>query len=149
VSDSVFPVALASEVGLGMAREAALVGKMRANGTSPADGKVAKAAQEFEAILLNQWLQQAQEAFAGVPGGSDDEDSDPGHSQLQEIGMQSLATAITKSGGIGIAALLIRQLERQNSADGVAEGPPAPARLRELMAFTRSLHLTKKYCRND
>lgn len=76
--------------------------------------KIEHSAEEFESILLSQWLEQAREAFASVPGGSDDGD-DPGASQIMGLGMQALASAVTKSGGIGIARLISRYLERETS----------------------------------
>jgi Rod binding domain-containing protein len=79
--------------------------------------KIEKAARDFESILLGHWLEQAQESLASVPGGNDDDEEDPAHFQLQGIGMQSLATAITQRGGIGIAALIEHHLYRQDRAD--------------------------------
>ena len=84
-------------------------------GASP--GKIRRSAQEFESILLSQWLEQAREAFAGVPGGDEDND-DPGQGQMMALGMQALASAVVKSGGVGIARMLEHFLTKQ--ADGTA-----------------------------
>jgi Rod binding domain-containing protein len=73
--------------------------------------KISKAAHDFESILIGQWLEQAEKSFATVPGSEADAQTDPGHDQLQSIAMQSLAHQLTKSGGLGIAALIIKQLQ--------------------------------------
>lgn len=65
--------------------------------------KVSDASQEFESVLLGQWLQQAEASFGSVPG-EEDEDSDG--SQMKNFAMQHLAQEITKSGGIGIAKIV-------------------------------------------
>jgi Rod binding domain-containing protein len=79
--------------------------------------KIEKAARDFESILLGQWLEEAQRAFATAPGSDPDEDNDvdPGHGELQSLAIQSLAKGLTKPGGIGISRMIVRQLE---AADG-------------------------------
>lgn len=72
--------------------------------------KVAKAGKDFESILLGNWLQGAEESFAKVPGG-DEEDDDAGSGQFQGIAMQALAGSLTASGGIGIAKMITRSLQ--------------------------------------
>lgn len=72
--------------------------------------KAQKAAQDFESVLIGQWLEQAEKSFATVPGGDPDQQADPGHDQLQSIALQSLASNLTKSGGLGIASMLVKHL---------------------------------------
>ena len=79
--------------------------------------KIAKAAHDFESILIGQWLEQAEKSFATVPGGETSTQADPGHDQLQGIAMQSLAQQLTKSGGLGMAAMIIRQLQAARGTD--------------------------------
>jgi Rod binding domain-containing protein len=79
--------------------------------------RIAHAAKEFESVLLGQWLQSAEKSFGSVPGGSDEEDS--GGEQMQSFAMQQLATAITASGGIGIARLVSQALAK---ADATSAG---------------------------
>ncbi len=90
--------------------------------------KVQKAAQDFESVLVGQWLEQAEKSFATVPGGDPDQQADPGHDQLQSIAMQSLATSLTKSGGLGIASMIVKHLTNNDqipkSAEKTAEGGP-------------------------
>ncbi len=73
--------------------------------------KITKAAHDFESILIGQWLEQAEKSFATVPGSETMDKADPGHDQLQGIAMQSLAQQLTKAGGLGMAAMIIKQLQ--------------------------------------
>ena len=94
------------------------------------EGKVEKSAKEFESILLAQWLQQAEQSFASVPGGND-EQQDPGYDQLQGIAMQSLAKSLTDSGGIGLAKMVSQGLYKaasnrgEDTKDEPGGAPPA------------------------
>jgi Rod binding domain-containing protein len=72
--------------------------------------KAEKAARDFESVLLGQWLEQAEKSFATVPGGDPNQETDPGHDQLQSIALQSLASNLTKSGGLGIASMIVKHL---------------------------------------
>lgn len=65
--------------------------------------KVTEASQEFESVLLGQWLQEAQSSFGSVPGYEDDS---AGSGEIKEFAMQHLAAGIVSSGGIGIAKLV-------------------------------------------
>jgi Rod binding domain-containing protein len=76
------------------------------------NNKIEKSANDFEAILLSSWLQQAEQSFGSVPGGDDDDDADPGKDQLQGMAMQSLGSSMTASGGIGIARMISTQLHK-------------------------------------
>jgi Rod binding domain-containing protein len=86
------------------------------------NNKIEKSAKDFEAILLSSWLQQAEQSFGTVPGGDEDDDSDPGKDQLQGMAMQSLGNSMTADGGIGIAKMISIQLHK--AADLEAEPPP-------------------------
>ncbi len=70
--------------------------------------KIEKSAKDFESLLLSNWLQQAEESFAKLPGADDDED--PGKDQFQGIAMQSLGAAMTAAGGIGISRMISKNL---------------------------------------
>ena len=79
-------------------------------------GRIENAASEFESTLLTKWLEQARHAFAGAPGGEEEEDGDEtGQVEMLDLGMQALATAVTKSGGLGIARVLCRELQGQDT----------------------------------
>ena len=62
------------------------------------DSKIEKSAREFESMLLSNWLQQAEQSMASVPGAEDDEDAGA-RDQMMSLGVQSLATAMTNIRG--------------------------------------------------
>ncbi len=66
--------------------------------------RVYKAAQDFEALLLSSLLSPLERSFSSLSG----QDSSSG--DYSYMGIQGLAGALSKSGGIGIAELLTRQL---------------------------------------
>lgn len=70
----------------------------------PSQAKAAKAAHDFEAILLTSLLDGLQKAFTGV---SDDDASGGGNYAL--MGTQALASALAAGGGVGIARLILQQ----------------------------------------
>ena len=92
-----------------------------ASATSSEDTKMAKAGKDFESILLGNWLQQAEQSFATVPGGDGQGDDDSSKDQFQGIAMQALAGSLTASGGIGIAKMITDSLRsRQGNTDSTA-----------------------------
>ncbi len=68
--------------------------------------KLAKAAQEFESILLASWLEKMNQSFVGS-----EESQDPAHDTVSSLGTQAIASALAARGGIGIAGMLLRQLQ--------------------------------------
>src|ERR1700733_2544029 len=82
------------------------------------NAKIEKSAKDFESLLLGGWLQQAEQSFAKLPGGDDEEDADAGSDELQGIAMQSLGTAMTEAGGIGLARMISRQLHKAENIAG-------------------------------
>ena len=96
-------------------------------GGSPSkdDAKIEKAGKDFESILLGSWLQKAETSFATMPGGDEDADADVGKDQFQGMAMQSLAGALTASGGIGIARMITEHLTKVAQKEAGAN--PAPA----------------------
>ena len=82
---------------------------------SAPDKRIASTADEFESILLGQWLQNAESSFGTVPGAEDDKDA--GGEQMQSFAMQQLARGLTHSGGIGIAKLISGALEQRAAAE--------------------------------
>ncbi len=86
----------------------------RADRTPAAHEKTMKAGKDFESILLGSWLQQAEQSFAKVPGGDGEEDEDSGKDQFQGIAMQALAGSLTASGGIGIAKMITKYLQKDH-----------------------------------
>jgi Rod binding domain-containing protein len=82
--------------------------------------KIERSASEFESILLASWLQSAEKSFATAPGGDNDENADPGKSQYQGYAVQAVAAALTKAGGIGLAAMIASGLAK---AAGTEQSP--------------------------
>jgi Rod binding domain-containing protein len=88
-------------------------------------GKLSSAAQEFESVLLGQWLQNAESSFGSVPGGDDDADSCG--EQMQGFATQRLAGQLAASGGIGIARLVEQALRKaaERESSGSANVSPS------------------------
>jgi Rod binding domain-containing protein len=84
------------------------------------DAKIEKSSKDFEAILVGSWLQQAEQSFATVPG-ADADDKDVGRDQVMSFGVQSLATSLAASGGIGIGKMIAKAMHASaNKADAQA-----------------------------
>lgn len=81
--------------------------------------RLTSAAKEFESILLGQWLKDAESSFGSVPGSEED---DPSGEQMKEFAMQHVAADITDHGGIGIAPMVERALEKQEAPQVAAKG---------------------------
>jgi Rod binding domain-containing protein len=96
--------------------------QLRAKGAASTDGKIEKSAREFESMLLNSWLQQAEESMATVPGAEDDEDA-AGREQMMSLGVQSLSTSLAATGGIGIGKMISQALHYQNDKGAGATKP--------------------------
>ncbi len=75
--------------------------------THPGKAKAAKAAQDFEAVLLGPLLESLQKTFAGTS-----EDGLAGSSTYALMGAQALASAMAAHGGIGIAQLILHQWQQ-------------------------------------
>jgi Rod binding domain-containing protein len=67
--------------------------------------KLVKAAHEFEAILLESWLEKMNKSFVGETASLD-----PAHDTVSSLGSQAIAQALAARGGIGIANMILRQL---------------------------------------
>lgn len=74
--------------------------------------RVYKAAQDFEALLLASLLSPLEKSFSSVSG------PDSSGDDYHYMGVQALAGALSKSGGIGVADLLVRQLLRTEVSGG-------------------------------
>jgi Rod binding domain-containing protein len=92
--------------------------------------KIDKGAKEFEAVLVGSWLQQAEQTFATIPG-ADDDNQDVGKDSMMSFGVQSLATSLAASGGLGIGKMIAKAMhaaaDNANGSDPTA-GPDAASR---------------------
>jgi len=68
--------------------------------------KIMQAAQEFEAILLESFVKPLEQTFSQLPG----EEGALGVSGYQDMGTQALVSGLAKSGGLGIADMIVRNL---------------------------------------
>jgi Rod binding domain-containing protein len=109
------------------AQQDRMVQQLKSGQGTNGDGKIEKSAQEFESMLLSNWLQQAEQSMATVPGAEDDEDA-PGRDQMMSLGVQQLANSLAASGGIGIGKMIAKALHKAaDQAAAPAAGPGAPA----------------------
>ena len=88
------------------------------NAGTPASPKLAKAAREFEAILLQGWLEKMNQSFAGL-----EKSQDPAHDTLSSLGTQAIAGALAARGGIGIGNMILHQLQARSSATDTSREP--------------------------
>ncbi|HEX4489071.1 MAG TPA: rod-binding protein [Terriglobales bacterium] len=95
----------------GLSQTAAIAAK------SQDKSKIEAAANQFESILLQKWLEDAEHSFAQVPGGDSEDQpaSDPGADQFKSLAMQQLAEKMTASGGVGIAKMIVRQMSHKTN----------------------------------
>jgi flagellar protein FlgJ len=84
--------------------------------------KLTDAAQQFEGMLLQEMLKPMKEhGFAQEEEDSDSKDSGSGFGDtLSSFGTETLATAIAKGGGLGIAKRVVEQVEGEKAARDTA-----------------------------
>jgi Rod binding domain-containing protein len=111
-----------AQTSLLQAQENRTLRQLQAQQAANNDGKIEKSATEFESMLLSNWLQQAEQSMATVPGADDDEDA-AGRDQMMSLGVQSLARSLAATGGIGIGKMIAQALHRAEDK-GQAVGPP-------------------------
>lgn len=100
---------LTAQTGLQQSKMNQIVQQSNSAVDSKENAKIDKSAQDFEAMLLSTWLQQAEQSFATVPGAEEDEDGAQ-RDQMMSLGVQSLAQTLAASGGIGIAKMIAQFL---------------------------------------
>ncbi len=109
------------------AESAADTSTVAGSGTQPSSN-LKKSAQEFESILLQSWLEKMNQSFVGSS-----ESQDAAHDTVSSLGTQAIASALAARGGVGIAAMLLRQLapkegDQGNFASSSTGLPKAPSR---------------------
>ena len=105
---------------LGMAGIASLAGAPDAVPPGKDSARIRDAAQQFEALLLNQLLQSTHESGGGWLTSGDDSSSDCATGYAE----QQLAAAMAQQGGFGLAKLIAAGLEREPSTKPVATSSP-------------------------
>jgi Rod binding domain-containing protein len=81
---------------------------LAASGSKDSAEKIQKAATDFEALLIAQMIKSARESGGGMTGDSDEQDET--NATLVELGEQQMAQALSNSGGLGIAKMVIAGL---------------------------------------
>lgn len=69
--------------------------------------KLQKAAQDFEAILINSLWGSMKEGSLG----SDDDLQGSTNNSLEQFGMQMVSSALAKAGGLGIGKMIVHALQ--------------------------------------
>jgi Rod binding domain-containing protein len=109
-------------------KEEHMIQGMKSSKSATDAARIDKGSQEFESVLIGSWLQQAEQSFGTVPGSDEDEDA-AAREQMMSFGVQSLATSLAASGGIGIGKMIAKAMHaRADKAGGeqaVPEEPPA------------------------
>ncbi len=77
-------------------------------GSKDTPEKIQKAATDFEALLIAQMLKSVRESGGGMTGDADEQDET--NSTMLELGEQQLAQALSSSGGLGIAKMVMAGL---------------------------------------
>ncbi|MCH8267765.1 MAG: hypothetical protein IH846_09635 [Acidobacteria bacterium] len=115
----------AGQPGLSAGRTSAAEKLLEKTTENPGDAKLRKAAQDFEAILIQTLWRSMKESFASSS------EQDPAHRTLEDLSMQAMSTALAASGGLGIARMLIHAMEpamdtTQSGAGGDGGGSNTP-----------------------
>ena len=118
---------LSTQTSVLQSREERMIQGMKSSKGAIDDAKIDKGSQEFEAVLIGSWLQQAEQSFGTVPGADDDEDA-AARQQMMSFGVQSLSTSLAASGGIGIAKMVAKAMHaKADKANGGTASEPEPA----------------------
>lgn len=85
---------------------------------------IAKAASQFEAVLIGEVLKSAREADGSGWGGTDEDEAG---STLMEVSEQQVSQALAHAGGFGLAKMISAGLSR-SSAESAAHTRPVETR---------------------
>ena len=86
-----------------------------AENTAPNHRKLAEAAQQFEGMLLQEMLKPMREHGFGQEEDDSKQEGSGFADTLSSYGTEAVATAISKSGGLGIAKRVIEDVEREKT----------------------------------
>jgi flagellar protein FlgJ len=78
------------------------------------DSKLVDAAQQFEAMLMQEMLKPMR---AGQNDWSGEKSDDSAADTISTFGSEAVAKAISKGGGLGIASQVVRQVTREHEKD--------------------------------
>ncbi len=120
---------LASQASLLQVKEDNLIQGIGKHKGPSDDAKIAKGSQQFEAILVGSWLKEAEQSFGAAPGG--DASQDAGGEQMMSLGIQTLASSLAASGGLGIGKMIAKAMHaaaEKATAEGSAGAKTASPR---------------------
>lgn len=80
-------------------------------GTEPRNSKLADAAKQFESLMIEQLLKPFNDKETSW---KTDDESSGGSDTLMGFGVQSMAGAIAKGGGLGIARQITEKIARES-----------------------------------
>ncbi|HEY0163253.1 MAG TPA: hypothetical protein VGB69_11285 [Edaphobacter sp.] len=83
---------------------------------SPDQSKLADAAQQFEGMLLQEMLKpmRSGDDKESAWASGDDSSSDPSSDTINGFGVEAVATAIAKGGGLGMAKQVMQQVTAEH-----------------------------------
>lgn len=91
------------------------------------EGNLRKVAQEFESLFLNEMLKSMRSATEAL--GKDNPLNTPAAKQYQEMYDQQLAVSMSREGGgIGLADVLMRQMQKMTPKAATARRSPSTCR---------------------
>jgi flagellar protein FlgJ len=93
-----------------MAIPSALTTGAATTASSRAPEKVRDAAQQFEALLMGQILRSARQSGSGWLGGGEDSSAEC----ATDYAEQQFAAVLSQQGGLGLADLIVKGLERNH-----------------------------------
>ncbi|TWC68911.1 flagellar protein FlgJ [Pseudomonas sp. SJZ103] len=103
-------------------------------GDKNSEGNMRKVAQEFESLFLNEMLKSMRSATDAL--GKDNPLNTPAAKQYQEMYDQQLAVSLSREGGgIGLADVLMRQMQKNKPVDAQAatlQGPAAAEAVKKV-----------------
>lgn len=107
-TDAVSVLAASSELTLGRSAMSSVHATTDASvsADTPRQHKLRQAAQQFESMLMSSLWKSMKSSFD-----DDDSDSDPALGTLQDWSMEAMSNAVGKAGGLGIARLIMKDLE--------------------------------------
>lgn len=93
--------------------------------------KIASAAKQFEALMIGQMLKTSREASGGGWLTDEDDQEDTTGSLVMELAEQGFSQALAERGGLGIAKMVTKNLERGEaktpSSDSDSPSPAPPS----------------------
>ena len=94
--------------------QGAIPAQTTANNDSKNQARLTDAAQQFEGMLLQEMLKPMRTGSSDETWSSEEQGSDGSEETINSFGVQAVATAIAKGGGLGIARQVIQQVTAEH-----------------------------------